>query len=253
MELQAKARHLPFMTASTRLNDRFGISYDDDTFIERAYFIWREIGNIAVDLKVANITIGMDLIVTLPQDCEFVRSLTTTDFKDDRSGGGSFGDYKYTPKGRMPGVKPDPATTSVEANVRASDSMVAGESISYKTYDGYLKLESPVMAGRYAALVYNSIVTGEDGLPLLNDIEVEAIAVTLALREAEKELFRSGAGFNTRTGQAAPLVTYLKAESDRLMVAAKAPEKLSDDGLDKMLDVQTSFGRKVFGKRFNFY
>jgi hypothetical protein len=253
MELQAKARHLPFMTASTRLNDRFGISYDDDTYIERAYWIWRDIGNIAVELKTTVLTVGMDLVITLPQDCEFVRSLTTTDFKDDMHGGGSFGDYKYTPKGRGPAVKPDPTTTSVEANIKASDSTVSGESINYKTYDGYLKLESPIMAGRHAQLVYNSIVTGQDGLPLLNDIEVEAIAVTLALREAEKELFRSGAGFSTRTGQAAPMVTYLKTESDRLMVAAKAPEKISDDGLDKMLDVQSSFGRKVFGKRFNFY
>lgn len=252
MELQAKSRHLPFMTASTRLNDRFGISYDDDTYIERAYWVWRDIGNIAVELKTALLTIGMDLVVTLPQDCEFVRSLTTTDFQDDLHGGGSFGDYKYTPKGRGPAVKPDPTTTSVEANVKASDAMVSGEAISYKTYDGYLKLESPIMAGRHARLVYNAITTGEDGLPLLNDIEVEAIVVTLALREAEKDLFRDG-GFNARSGQAAPKVTYLKAESDRLMAAAKAPEKISDDALDKLLDVKTSFGRKVFGKRFNFY
>ena len=253
MELQAKSRHLPFMTASARLNDRFGISYDDDTFIERAYYIWREIGNIAVELKSALLTVSMDLVVTLPQDCEFIRSLTTSDFQDDLHGGGSFGDYKYTPKGRMPAVKPDPTTTSVEANIKASGAMVSGESISYKTYDGYLKLESPIMAGRHAQLVYNAVVKGEDGLPLLNDIEVEAIAVTLALREAEKDLFRSGAGFSARTGQAAPMVTYLKAESDRLMASAKTPEKISDDGLDKLLDVKTSFGRKVFGKRFNFY
>ena len=252
MELQAKSRHLPFMTASTRLNDRFGISYDDDTFIERAYWVWRDIGNIAVELKTELVTVGMDLVVTLPQDCEFVRSLTTNDFQDHRHGGGSFGDYKYTPKGRGPAVKPDPTTTSVEANVKASDAMVSGETISYKTYDGYLKIESPLMAGRHAHLVYNAITTGEDGLPLLNDVEVEAIVVTLALREAEKDLFRDG-GFNARTGQASPKVTYLKAESDRLMASAKAPEKISDDALDKLLDVKTSFGRKVFGKRFNFY
>ena len=62
MELQAKARHLPFMTGSTLLNDRFKISWDDDTYIERAYYIWRSIGNIAVELKVANVMVGMDLI-----------------------------------------------------------------------------------------------------------------------------------------------------------------------------------------------
>ena len=250
MELQAKARHLPFMTGSTLLNDRFGVSWDDDTYIERAYYIWRSIGNIAVELKVANIVVGMDLIVTLPQDCEFIRSLTTTDFQDWRQGGGSFGDYHYTPQGRKPGVKPDPSTTSVAANVRMSDSEVNGEAVSYKTYDGYLKIESPLMAGRSVSLVYNSIVTGEDGLPLLNDIEVEAIAVTLALREAESKLFREG---NLKGSTAASLVKYLSPLSEKLLCAAKAPEKISDDALDKLLDVKTSFGRKVYGKRFNFY
>ena len=250
MELQAKARHLPFMTGSTLLNDRFKISWDDDTYIERAYYIWRSIGNIAVELKVANVMVGMDLIVTLPEDCEFIRSLTTTEFQDERHGGGSFGDYKYTPQGRQPGVKPDPATTSVAANVRMSDAAVNGEGISYKTYDGYLKTESPLMAGRNACLIYNSIMTGEDGLPVLNDIEVEAIAVTLALREAESRLFTEG---NSKGSTAAGLVQYLSPMSEKLLCAAKAPEKISDDALDKLLDVKTSFGRKVFGKRFNFY
>lgn len=252
MELNAKARHLSFMTASTRLNDRFGLSFDDDTYIERAYHVWREIGNIATELKVARVTIQSDLVVTLPQDCEFIKSLTTQDFQDERNFGGSFGDYSYSPKGRGPEVKPDPAMTSAEANVRASIAVVSGERVDFKTYPGYLKVTSLLMAGKTASLVYNAINVGEDGLPLLNDLEVEAIAITLAWHEAEKELFRSGAGFNQRTGQAAPLVTYLKAASDIAMCAAKADEKISDDALDAMLDVKTSWGRKVHNSRFNF-
>lgn len=252
MELQAKARHLPFMTVSTRLNDRFHISMDDSTLIERGYWIWRSIGNIAVDVKSANVQVSSDLVVTLPQDCEFVKSLTTRGFQDVRNFDGSFGDYSFTPKGRAPEVKPDPTTVSVEANVRAMISTTPGERIDYKTYPGYLKITSPLMAGQSAVLIYNTIVTGPDGLPLLNDPEVEAIVVTLALREAEADLFRGGATFNARTGQAAALVTYLKAESDRLLCDAKAPEKISDDGLDQLLDMKTSWGRKVFNSKMNF-
>jgi hypothetical protein len=253
MELQAKARHLPFMTASVRLYDRFHVALDDDTYIERAYQIWRSIGNIATELKTALVNVQSDMVITLPQDCEFVRSVSTIAFQDGRFYDGSFGDYSFSPKGRAPEVRPDPTMTSVEANVRASAATQPGERVSYKTYPGYLKVESPLMAGQSCTLVYNSIVVGEDGLPLLNDLEVEAIAVTLALINAEQELFRSGVGFNARTGAVAPLVTYLKAESDKALCAAKSDEKISDDALDQFLDIKTSWGRKVHGSRFNLY
>jgi hypothetical protein len=245
MELQAKARHLPFMTASARLYDRFHISMDDDTFIERAYWIWRSIGNIALELKSVAITVSSDLVVTLPQDCEFVRSLTTTDFADDRNFGGSFGDYSFSPKGRAPEVKPDPTTVSIEANIRSSQATTAGERVSYKTYPGYLKVESPMMATKSVWLVYSSIVTDTDGLPLLNDPEVEAIVYTMALREAESALFRKEVG-------ADKLVTYLSPLSERALCDAKAPEKISDDALDALLDIKTSWGRKIHNSKFNF-
>jgi hypothetical protein len=244
MELTAKGRHLPFFTANARLADRFHVVLGDDTFIERAYWIWRQIGNIATEPKVASVQVSTDLIVTLPQDCEFVDSLSTTDFQDELHYGGSFGDYSFNPKGRQPEVKPDPAMTSVEANVRSSLSVQPGERISYTTYDGYLKIASPLMAGRSAVLVYKSIVTGPDGLPLLNDVEAEAIAVTLALREGEMALFRREPGADV-------LVKYLSAESARLLTDAKSDEKISDDGLDAILDAKTSWGRKVYGSRIN--
>jgi hypothetical protein len=245
MELTAKGRHLPFMTASTRLNDRFHIVLNDDTFIERAYYIWRSIGNIATELKVSTVTVGSDLIVTLPQDCEFVRMLVTSEFADGRNFNGSFGDYSFSPKGRSPEVKPDAGMTSVEANVKASLSNVPGERIAYSTYDGYLKLTSPLMSGTGAVLIYNSILVGEDGLPLLNDLEVEAIAVNLAVIEAEQGLFR-------KDPSAAQILQYLAPIAERALCAAKADEKISDDGLDALLDKKSTWGRKVFNNRFNF-
>lgn len=246
MELQAKARHLPFMTTSIRLFDRFQISLDDDTFIERAYHIWRSIGNIALELKTSTITVGSDLVVTLPQDCEFVRSVTTSEFADDRNFGGSFGDYSFSPKGRAPEVKPDPMTVSIESNIRSSMATTAGERVAYKTYPGYLKLETPMMSGRQVYLIYNSIVTDNDGLPLLNDLEVEAIVLTMALREAESAFFRKEAG-------ADKLVAYLSPLSERALCDAKSVEKISDDGLDQLLDIKTSWGRKVHHSKMNFY
>jgi len=217
----------------------------DDDFIEPAYYIWRSIGNIATELKTVVVTVGDDLVVTLPQDCEFVRVLASTEFQDTRNYNGSFGDYSYSPKGRSPEVRPDPATTSVEANVKSPLASIPGERVSYKTYQGYLKVASPLMAGKTATLVYNSILKGDDGLPLLNDLEVEAIAITMALRKAEEGLWRKEPGSDK-------LVQYLAPMSEKALCAAKSDEKISDDGLDALLDQKTSWGRKVFNNRFNF-
>lgn len=246
MELQAKARHLPFMTASARLNDRFHITYNDDVFIEKAYDIWRSIGNIAQELKEATVLVSSDLVVTLPQDCEFIRSLTTMDFQDNRNFDGSYGDYSYSPKGRGPEVRPDESMVSVEANVRTSIANVPGERISYETYPGYLKIKSLFMAGQSATLIYNTVCKDEDGLPLLNDLELEAIVLNLALREAEMGLFRKDPG-------ADKIVMYLSPLAEKALCAAKADEKISDDALDAMLDVKTSWNRKVHNSKMNFY
>jgi len=245
MESTAKARHLPFMTAATRLNDRYHIVLNDDTFIERAYYIWRSIGNIATELKTAIVSVGSDLIVTLPQDCEFVRILVSDAFSDSMHNSGSFGDYSFSPKGRSPEVKPDPAMTSVEANAKASLASVPGERLGYVTYDGYLKVNSPLMAGKPATLVYNSILVGTDGLPLLNDLEVDAIAINLAVIEAEQGLFRKEPG-------ADKILQYLAPKAEIALCAAKADEKISDDGLDQLLDQKSSWGRKVFNNRLHF-
>lgn len=246
MEHGSKARTLPFMTASTRLNDRFNISYDDDTFIERAYWVWRQIGNIATEIKEAVVNIGADLIVTLPQDCEFVKGLVSEDFQDARNFDGSYGDYQTTPKGKMPEVRPDPSTVSMESNVRSTTSVVPGESVAYKIYPGYLKVVSPMMAGQTASLLYYCIEKDPDGLPYLNDVEADTISIVLAKQELERRAFSGDMS-------AVNMLKWVSSQADIAMAAAKiSDEKISDDDLDRLLDIKTSFDRKVHSSRFQF-
>lgn len=245
MDHGAKARSLPFMTASIRLNDLVDISWDDDTFIERAYHVWREIGNIATEVKMANVNVGADLTITLPQDCEFIKGLVSTDFQNSRNFDGSFGDYQTTPKGKMPEVRPDESTVSMESNVRSTTSTVPGESVAYKVYPGYLKVVSPMMAGQSAVLLYSCIEKDPDGLPYLNDPEVEAIALTLAKQELERRVFRGEQA-------ALPALQIFGPKADIAMANAKSPEKLNDDDLDRLLDIKTSWGRKTHSSRYQF-
>jgi hypothetical protein len=244
MEQNSKARTLPFLTALARINNRYDIVIEKDDFIERAYYIWREIGNIATDEHYFEAIVDDDGIVDLPTDCEFVRSVVTTETLPNRLNNPLYGNYYYDSEGRNREVRPDAKTLSAESSVRISDAYQHGTTVAYETGDGFIKVKSPTLHNRKVIVRYGAVNKDSDGLPLLNDKEVEAIATMMALQEAERMLFMGKKGSDV-------LVQYLTPKAERAMAAAKSDEKINDDAMDKILDVKTSWDRKVYGRRFN--
>lgn len=241
MELEAKARHLPFLTAKARVKSRFGITMDTDDFIEKGYYIWRSIGNIATATERLEYKVPESLVVKLPQDCEFIESVVLVDTYDvDRVSGPT----KHDSAGARNEIVPDKSMVSMEANVASSKHYAYGVPVNYETGDGFIKITSDNMVGHTIVVVFRTITVDKDGLPLLNDKEVEAIAANVALQQAEQDLFLRKPGSDK-------LLAYIKPEAERLLVAAKSPEKISDDALDRMLDIKTSWDRKSYGTRFN--
>jgi len=47
------------------------------------------------------------------------------------------------------------------------------------------------------------------------------------------------------------MLQYISLEASRLMTAAKIDERINDDGLDKLLNIKSSWDRKVYGRRIN--
>lgn len=242
MELGAKKNHLPFLTAKARLKSRYGVSLSEDEFIERAYYIWRDIGNIATDQRSYDVTVPEDLYIYLPKDCEFVRSVTTGSLTDSL---GNSGTITYTSAGREMEARPVTGMLSTQHEANVSSIHAEGESVNYTIGQGFILLSSIDLFGRVVNIVYDAISVDPDGLPLLNDKEVEAIAANMAVQEAEKDMFRRVAG-------ADKIVALLRPDAQRLMVAAKSPEKITDDAIDKILDIKTSWDRKTYGNRFTF-
>lgn len=242
MELAAKKNHLPFKTAKSRLKSRYGITLPEDEFIEKAYYIWRDIGNIATDPRRYSAVVPQDLIVYLPKDCEFVNSVTTGSMTEPT---GNSGTIMYTSGGREMESRPSAGLLSNDYEARVTNLRPEGESINYELGVGFIKLTSQDLFGRTIMIQYDAISVDEDGLPLLNDKEVEAIAVNLAFQQAQIDMFRRIQGSDK-------LAAMLKPEADRLLLAAKSPEKISDEALDRMLDVKTSWDRKTFGNRYKF-
>lgn len=244
-ELEPKSNQLPFQTARARLQSRYQIVLETDDFIERGYYIWRDIGNIATEDSIFTVDVPSDGVVELPSNCEFVESVVAhSDVMPATIYNTTVSKYGMDSAGKRHDVRPNKATTSIEDSVRASKKYSYGVSVNYTTGKGFIQITSPSMFNRPITVRYSSIAKDEEGLPLLNDKEVHAIAANLALQEGEKKLFQGMKGADI-------LVQYLKPEADRLLQAAKTPERITDDELDKALDIKVSWDRKVYGKRFS--
>lgn len=238
--MEAKRRHLPFLTARARLKDRYGIGMDEDTFIEKAYYIWRKIGNIATQTARVTVKVPSDLIIELPAGVEFISSVTTTSHLDYRTS------LTNTSGGTQEESSPDISLLSEESAAKASPFYANGDIVNYElgVNNSCIKILASSMVNKNILVIYTIIDSDKDGLPLLNDKEVEALSANLALQEAEKDLFMNKKGADVKLSYIAPI-------AEKLLLSARITEKISDNELDKLLDIKTSWDRKSFGNKFN--
>jgi len=243
MEKAAKKRHLPFLTAMAKAKQLYALEMKTDDFIEMAYDAWRSIGNIAYDFHRYFSKVPDDYIIQLPSNYEFVRSVTAvgqqavvTTFD---SGGAK--------DRHIPGAQVASNLTDVDQSLTESP----GRSINYILVNNTsIRITSADLLNEEIMVVYSTISVDETGLPLLNDKEVAAIAAEVTKRDTIRKGFM-GVGANNK--MQGTMLQYIIAEAGRLMTAAKIDETLNDDALDKMLDIQTSWDRKVHGRRFKLY
>lgn len=241
MERGAKKRHLPFLTSKARAFTLYGIDATDDEFIEVAYGVWREIGNIATETHRYFVSVPEDFIIELPVQVEFIQSVTLVDQPPlitsfDSSGSKDSNVFSYQESSNLP-----------ELNQSITSS--PGKSVNYLVESSNtIRVTSPDLLSRGLMIVYTTIDTDKDGLPILNDKEVAAIAAETTKRLLFRKAFQ-GVGLKDKTTMV--LLQTITQEADRLMASAKINENISDDAIDKLLDIKTTFDRKVFGSRKN--
>jgi len=244
MELEAKKRHIPFLTAQANIA-KWELYVEVDDFVELAYPIWRSIGNIATEDHNFTATVPEDGIIQLPDGCEFVKTVNTTAFINIDGEDVSGYNYHTTSAGRMSHVSPDKSLISGSSSSKKSENDTNGESVNWTHENGVIRITSPELVGEAVKVVYKAISVDSDGLPFLNDKELDALTYNVALVLAEQDLFKKLPGADT-------LVKYLKGDAERKLAAAKVPEKISDDALNRALDLQMSRNFKSFGKDLKF-
>ena len=93
-------------------------------------------------------------------------------------------------------------------------------------------------------ILYKGYVVDDDGLPLLNEKEIDAIAGFCAFANMRKKALM------TRDQNSMQLAMYLEQNWKLLCTQARVPIYINQNDMDEILNVSTSWDRKRFGKSF---
>lgn len=117
-----------------------------------------------------------------------------------------------------------------------------GKMVRYKEGNGELYFERPLKG---VSVVYHGvIVDDEDGLPLINDKEMYALADFVAYATLLRD------GYMRKNADSIKLAQGLQQEWLRKCNAARVPHHLSQNDMNDILDVKTRWDRKKFGISF---
>lgn len=115
-----------------------------------------------------------------------------------------------------------------------------GKLIKYDDGDGVLYFTRDY---KNVMVVYHGILADdEDGLPLLNDKELRAVAAYVAYISLYKE------GIRKRDGNVLQLAQTVKADWLRFCNAARIPDHFTQNDMDRILDAKVSWDRKIYSK-----
>jgi len=243
MEKRSKKRSLPFLTAFAKSKQLYALDMNTDDFIEMAYDVWRTIGNIAPEIHRFFTKVPDDFVIEIPKNCEFIQSVTSVDRQSIVTTFDSGGKKdRHVPAHQVASNLP-----GKDDSIQASP----GSSVNYVLLDSdSIKITSAELLNADIMIVYKSILSDEDGLPLLNDKEVAGIAAEVAKRDLIRKGFQ---GVGAANKMQSTMLQFIIGEADRLLAAAKIDEIINDDAIDRLLDISTSWDRKVYGRRFKHY
>lgn len=122
--------------------------------------------------------------------------------------------------------------------VGTSDPRTGTGYISYYLEDKFLLVDQS-LAGTSIAIAYTGLSVDEEGFPLISRKQVNSLAASEAKTIITKAAIR---GDRTK----ASLLEWITGVAGRLKQAASIPENITDNEMDEVLDVMTSFNRKSY-------
>lgn len=225
-----------FYSAIPLLQELYGIELDEDLFETYALTAWNKIGNKQTRIYRTKLHPICDSnggsYIEKPCNLDEIEAITLN-YEDAREID-SIRNYA--------GSTNHPIEEFIESRKIASDSLyLPGRYVHY-----YEQGDRIYFTEVYPEVnvLYKGIYMDEDGLPLLNDKEVFAIATYCAYIHFFKK------GLMTKDQATVQLAQILKKEWLRACDQARIAEHISQNQINDILDVMTSWDRKVYNMSY---
>lgn len=223
-----------FMYSYVLAHMLYGIEMDDNEFQEIALIAWNLIGNKRYRLYRTCLNVNQeDGSVELPCEVDYIEAVTKTSE-----------DYQVTTNHtNFNNYNSSFSENYIEAlKYNENPFYIAGGFVKYTEHDGKIYVDKRF---HKINILYKHVEVDEDGLPKITDKEANAIAVYVAyIVQYKKSLLTQNANMMQIAG-------VLKTEWQQKCDAARVDKDMwSQNDMDKILDVVTTFNRKLYGKSF---
>ena len=221
-----------FYAAMYQANLLYGTTFqDEDTFAEIGLVAHGMIGNKRTRLYKYRAKIKeADLSVDLPCNCDIIEAVTY-----------DWEDWNYSDGVTTTGsIYSAHVEQYIEARKAFKDPLyIRGKYASYERVGDKLYFERPY---GYVTILYKGQILDDDGLPMLNDKEVNAIAAFAAYVTKYKE------GIQTNNANLINIANELKRQWLIMCDQARVPEEITQNEANDILDAKSSWNRKHYNK-----
>lgn len=229
-------KEYPFKTAYSQARELYGLTLNPDEFETIGIIAWDKIGNKRTRLykfeQVPLVNSTGEYYIDLPCNADILEAVTT-----------SYEDYQKT--------KPE---TIIDNNQNAwienyiegrkdntSFGYVSGKFIKYYREENRLWLPNKFSK---VCVFYKGVLIDDEGLPSLNEKELDAIAAFCMFIDTRKK------AAVTRDQQLWQTVPYWEKTWKNLCTQARVPDYINQNEMDEILNASTSWDRKRYGKSF---
>ena len=225
-----------FNTAYMQARELYGLELTPDEFENLGIIAWGKIGNKKYKLytytTAPSKTDTGEWAVELPCNVDEIEAVTT-DYEDYQ---------KTSNKNHIANMKDTWIEGYIETRKFNTNPLYSsGKFIKYRLEGNVIKFKSEFST---VNILYKGFIVDEEGLPYLNEKEVDAIASFCAWTDTRK------AAIVTRDRALMEFAMDLERTWKNLCTQARIPEYISQNDMDEILNVAASWDRKRFGKSF---
>lgn len=237
---------LNILSAYPMMIRKYGVKMQEDDFLEEALLAFKEINSIPVKKYYYIEKLSPTLRIQVPCNLHKIISVTASPMNVEDYA--SLEPYKKRNQESDTEFKNVVYSNSDMKTYHFNDDKFTGVGsyINYQWEDSEtILIDDTRLEGLEISIVYEGMVTDNDGLPMITRKHAQAIAAKLALSYMTRKMFEGEQG-------AMNVLPFIQQEASRLVQAAAIPEAITDNDLDRLLDVQTSWDRKRYNRPFKF-